>query len=621
VPSEDWVFVLDGENETVSLNLTRYAPAGKKAEARITGAAKRTKGDWRAFAFETVGRRGDKIGDFCDTFHEPLIRALGIAARSRDTDDAIADHLFALVSERGPSRTERYDQDWLLGELRRFRDKDEEESERPKREAHPDVARVNRKYAVLALNGSTTIAVVTRKKFAPVTMESFGLDLRGEFVLVPRIDENGEEKIERVPLAEFWLDNRGKRKYDSAVFDPSPKAARYTDDYPGGVYDPDTGETAYPDLNLWRGPAVVAQAGKCDLTRAYILDVICSGDTELNEWVLAWLADIYQRPHVKSGASLCIRGGEGTGKTKFGAINARLLGPHYFMAGTKRQFVGNFNSALADKILIHVDEAFYAGDHETAAAIKNLVTADDIPIEFKGKEIFVVKSFARYLFTGNPDQLIKAGMAARRFAAISINEEKAEDHAYFKAIDDELDNGGAEAFLDYLLKLDISQVNLRKVPRTAELLKQKIYSMEPFESWLMNLLMGGVLPWAGLEPDESVASQLFKSFIAAAGRKGHRIKSSEIEFGIKMTDFFGKGGAGLKRNRLTYQTRTMVPTATGELNPVYTKLRSYVYRFPPLAQCRALFDQKLGQKADWPPDVTEWGDPAPADDKTDDIPF
>ena len=67
-----------------------------------------------------------------------------------------------------------------------------------------------------------------------------------------------------------------------------------------------------------------------------------------------------------------------------------------------------------------------------------------------------MESFARYLFTGNPDQLIKAGMAARRFAVLSISEDKAEDHAYFKAIDDELDNGGAEAFLDHLLNLDIS---------------------------------------------------------------------------------------------------------------------------------------------------------------------
>ena len=626
VPPEDWVFVLDGLNDEVILDLKKYVPVGKKAEGRLTGATREAKGDYRAFARATVGRRGFEIGDFSNTFNEPLTKALGIAARSKDSDDTITDFLLDLVAERGPSRVERYNRDWLLYALGRFREEDEEEDKkrepRPRgpRPPHPDVARVNLKYAIVNLNGSTTVAVVTPKKFAPVSMDSFKLDLIGESVEISWVNEKGEDKIKFVPLADYWLDDWDKRKYGDVVFDPAPKAALYGDPYPGGTYDPDTGERSYPDLNLWRGPAVGARPGKCELTLQYIFDIVCSGDAKIYAWVMAWQADIYQNPHEKPGTVLSIRGGEGTGKTKLGEIYRRLLGSHYYLAATKRHFAGRFNAALVDKLLVHVDEAFFAGDHETASAIKNLVTASEIPIEFKGKEIFVVASYQRYLITGNPDQLIEAGVEARRFAMLSINEARMGDHAYFAAIEEELNNGGAEAFLDHLLKLNIRGVNLRKVPKTAELLKQKIYSMKPFEVWLIDLLNEGVLPRCGRGSDEAAGKQLFESFVRMSGRKGQRVKAAETEFGIKLKDFFGKD---ITRNKLVYFIRQMVPTAEGGLNRVETQKRGYVYRFPPLAQCRKLFDLKLGQEVDWPSDVKEWGDPPPVGENDGDpeIPF
>jgi Family of unknown function (DUF5906) len=612
VPPENWVFVLDGLNNTVTLDLKKYLPAGKKAQKRLDAAQREARGNYQAFAQATVGRRGDVIGDLANTFFEPLTKALGLAARSSDSDDTIVDFLLMLIAERGPSRIDRYDRTWLLDTLRRFREKDEDDDQKQNephfrdRTVHPDVARVNRKYAIVTLNRQTTIAVVTNKKFAPVPMESFRLDLIGESVVVSWANEEGEEKTKLVPLADYWLENEDKRKYGNVVFNPHPEAARYGDPYPGGTYDADTGEVTYPDLNLWRGPAVARGAGKCGLTLQYILDIVCSGDASLFEWVMAWQADMYQNPHKKPGTSLCVRGEEGAGKTKLGEIHHRLLGAHYYLAASKRHFVGNFNSALADKLLVHVDEAFFAGDHETASAIKNLITAPDLNIEFKGKEPFVVDSYQRYLITGNPDQLLKAGMNARRFAALTISNAQIENHAYFKAIDDELDNGGAEAFLDYLLNLNISEVNLRKVPRTAELLKQKIYSMEPFDIWLMDLLMKGALPWCGREGNEVVSEQLFEGFTKMAARKGQRVKSAETEFGIKLRDFFGKGTERITKNWLTYKTRRRVPTSEGKLNIVDESREGYVYQFPPLPYCRKLFDLKLGQDVEWSESETEW---------------
>ena len=61
------------------------------------------------------------IEDLANTFFEPLTKALGLAARSSDSDDVIADFLLMLIAERGPSRIDRYDRAWLLDRLRQFR--------------------------------------------------------------------------------------------------------------------------------------------------------------------------------------------------------------------------------------------------------------------------------------------------------------------------------------------------------------------------------------------------------------------------------------------------------------------------------------------------------------------
>ena len=82
---------------------------------------------------------------------------------------------------------------------------------------------MNRRYAIVSLNGASTVAVGTQKRFAPVATESFRLDLKGENdIPVERVDENGEMKTEFIPLSEYWLDDRGKRKYGDVVFDPRP---------------------------------------------------------------------------------------------------------------------------------------------------------------------------------------------------------------------------------------------------------------------------------------------------------------------------------------------------------------------------------------------------------------
>ena len=66
------------------------------------------------------------------------------------------------------------------------------------------------------------------------------------------------------------------------------------------------------------------------------------------------------------------------------------------------------------------------------------------------------------------------------------------DHAYFADLQDELDNGGYEALLYYLLhEVDLTDFNVRKVPQTEGLRQQRDQSLPPLEAWWCELLESG----------------------------------------------------------------------------------------------------------------------------------
>src|SRR5262249_23711802 len=145
-------------------------------------------------------------------------------------------------------------------------------------------------------------------------------------------------------------------------------------------------------------------------------------------------------------------------------------------------------------LLLHADEAFWAGDKRAEGTLRDLVTGDKHFIEHKGVDPISVENYLRLFNTGNPDWLVPAGFGEPRVAGMDVRDQHKEDHAYFAAIDTEMGNGGREALLHFLLNFDTSRVNLPTIPKTAALLDQKIASATPEEAWWLDVLRRGELP-------------------------------------------------------------------------------------------------------------------------------
>jgi hypothetical protein len=209
------------------------------------------------------------------------------------------------------------------------------------------------------------------------------------------------------------------------------------------------------------------------------------------------------------------------------------------------------------------------------------VTGDHHRIEFKGIEPIRVRNFMRLLITSNADWVVPAAFGERRFGIFDVGITHKDDHPYFKAVVDQMDNGGREALLHYLLNFDLSTVNLRSVPATSALLEQQIASMTPEQSWWLDVLRGGQLPQAidlGSSSDprkvknSCFTAELYDSYVRHGRRQGVSRRAVDTRIGMFLSKMVG---SNLVRQRLDNESR----------DPYYV--------FPPLDDCRKRFADKM----------------------------
>ena len=289
------------------------------------------------------------------------------------------------------------------------------------------VTKLNEEYAVIIVGGKAAILhIKSRDEYELLSVEAFKTWLKNKTILV---EGNTKGSVKDIPLAEFWLKNSNRRQYEGMVFVPNRK--------PPKMY------------NLWQGFTYEPKEGDCSKFLDHIKYNICQGNVALNRWVIGWFADIVQHPDKKCGTSLVIRGKQGVGKTIVGEIIGKLLGPHYTLVADPRYITGRFNSHISACLLLHADEAFWAGDHSAEGKLKDLITGYKQPIEFKGRESIFVDNFVRLLVIGNQGWLVPAGLEERRFGVLDAGDAKRGDTAYFAALIDQMEHGGYEAEVQF----------------------------------------------------------------------------------------------------------------------------------------------------------------------------
>ena len=367
-----------------------------------------------------------------------------------------------------------------------------------------------------------------------------------------------------VKLGALWLRSPDRRQYDGITFSPGLD--------PPGYY------------NLYRGFGVEPRPGDWSLFDRHIAENIANGDEEVAQYILDWIAHLFQSPGGRRpGTAIVLRGKRGTGKGVFANNIGQIMGSHYLHVANQRMLTGQFNNHLKDALLVFCDEAFWAGDKSAEGVLKAMITEDQIMVEPKGKDPFVVKNYIRLIMASNEDWVVPAGLEERRFLVLDVSDRHMQDYPYFSAIGQQMDNGGREAMLHDLLERDIENVNLSIYPRTKALLDQIISSMSPVGKYIYEQLQTGTLgkfdnDWGAIRTDS-----MYEGYQDFCKTIGVRFRTTPQEFGKQLKGFFPD--LGKKRLKISEGYDA------GD--------RKLHYVFPPLEKCRAQFEQHMNMEIEW----------------------
>jgi hypothetical protein len=428
------------------------------------------------------------------------------------------------------------------------------------------VAEMNERHFVARLGAQTVIGTIENGEVFFQKEKDLYSWYANKVIVTGHISK-GDRKGQEVKRSQYeiWREHPKRRDYRSVVFSPPPCPA------------------APEDFNLWTGLAVSPAQGDCSLFLAHVRDNLCRGNEEHYEYLLDLCAFTVQHPGKPSEIATVFRGKRGTGKGMFGRAMCSIFGRHAAHIDRAEQIAGKFNAALSSKVVIFADEAFLASNKDMEGTLKRIITEPTLSIERKGFDVTQEPNFLHLFMAANEDFVVPAGFNERRFFVLDVSDEHMQDFTYFNAIEQELRDGGLQAFVQLLLERPVTHERVRRVPKTEALRAQQEHAMEPHFKWLHETLLDGTIDgdrW----PEEITVEDLHRQYLAWCDA-------------MKIT------------RRIT--KNNFAQAALGDLihsprRPRHADgSRTRQWQLLPLGQARAAFDSRAGTTSRWPEPAEE----------------
>jgi len=342
-------------------------------------------------------------------------------------------------------------------------------------------------------------------------------------------DKDGEAAW--APLFDTWMKSPSRRSYSRVVFAPPPLEASDT------------------EFNLWRGYSVAPAASHAVLPfLEHVRQVICSDDPEWYEYLMNLMALTIQRPGIPTGVAVVMRGLMGAGKGVVLEWLGALVAQHYRHLTKSDQVVGRFNKAIAGKVIVFLDEAFWAGDKREIGALKSLITEKFLEVEPKNIDSFPVRNVAHVFIATNNEWAVPAGLDERRFFALKVADTyskatcaDAVRKRYFDRLWTALAHGGAEALLHLLMTRDVSTFDRFAVPSTPELRKQQAQTVDGWMRWLYDCVYSEAIVKGGWPAQRVEFEELYLAYHTWC-ESNRKSAISKVQFGTAIAKYLYKGG-------------------------------------------------------------------------------
>lgn len=429
----------------------------------------------------------------------------------------------------------------------------------------PKVKRLNRKHAVAFVKGKTVI----------ITENADGSTSYGSPADLHQWYENDRVATDKAtePVTKAWMRHKKRREYPNGI-----------------IFAPGLTREGY--FNHWKGWSVIPdEDGSCALWLKHLREVICSGVDEHFQYLLRWFAHMVQKPWEKPGVAVVLRGKKRIGKDTIMDYFGGCCADHHVKIANQDQLTGKFNAHQEKCLILHVEEGFWAGSKQAEGSLKHLITSEKVMIEPKGLNAFHVDSYLRLFISSNEEWVVPATADEGRYFVLDVSEHRKSDHAYFKKLRDEMNNGGRAALLHYLMNIDLSDFEVRNYPDTAAIGAQKVQGLKNVEKFWFDMLDSGEMLVDHTTFDGRAGSWIEKP-----------IRVNRAEFQDRYSKWFSLRKFEGSLSAPAIVGKKLSEMLCGRLETVQgregnQRVRQYV--FPVLQECRDLFEKFMGSQMEW----------------------
>lgn len=244
------------------------------------------------------------------------------------------------------------------------------------------------------------------------------------------------------PWFNYWIKDCTKRKVDGWDYAPPPRVCKPN------------------HLDLWTGFAIANYPSPpVPLDTSVIknhIKYICEDSQEGLDYMMKWLACIFQKPGTPTGSCIAFIGDQGTGKSEMWKhMMDRMMGEKKIAVDSSWDNVfGRFNIRAAKSFIV-CDEMEGFDSHKGASKMKSAITETTMNHEQKGKQIMTIPAACNFIIATNErGNIAKIEESDRRYTIFDSGKKK--ERAYYDKLFDDLHNKAIlRSFYDELMAIDL----------------------------------------------------------------------------------------------------------------------------------------------------------------------
>jgi len=224
----------------------------------------------------------------------------------------------------------------------------------------------------------------------------------------------------------------------------------------------------------------------------HLVKVLANYDDFSENFLLDWMAQMFQYPEIKPGAMPVIQSKPGAGKNSLIDILTRILGKSkvWECVDPQRQIFGTHNGKMRDAFLININEAGIKDFSGALGKLKSLVTEPNVSIRAMYQDVIIIPSYHRFILTTNETYAIGTEAGDRRLGIIAASNDLVGNKDFWDSFrKDVLDSERAlRTFYDYLMERPTKKMfTAEDLPLTEYAQELQGLSVHPIVQWLEDI--------------------------------------------------------------------------------------------------------------------------------------